>query len=64
MFGSNLIAVDTQKVKFTKTLPPDMDMNIFNLGLIMNYIPRTTTKPKKGWELYSALWRNQDDQAQ
>lgn len=56
LFRSSLIAVDTQKVKFTKTLPPDIDMSIFNLGVDYElYTTNYRRNPRRGWELYSSV---------
>jgi outer membrane protein assembly factor BamA len=56
LFRSNLISVDTQKIKFTKALPPDVDMGILNLGVDYElYSTNYRRNPRRGWEVYSAV---------
>jgi outer membrane protein assembly factor BamA len=56
LFKTNLVAVDTQKIKSTKQLPADIDMGIYNLGV--DYELFTTNyrrNPRRGWELFSGV---------
>jgi outer membrane protein assembly factor BamA len=56
LFRSNLVDVDTARIKSTKRLPNDMDMGIINLGV--DYELFTTNyrrNPRRGWELFSTV---------
>nr|WP_214460014.1 ShlB/FhaC/HecB family hemolysin secretion/activation protein [Flavihumibacter fluvii] len=56
LLSSSLLTVDTQKIKSTKTLPPDADMRIYNLGVDYElYTTNYRRNPRRGWELYSSV---------
>lgn len=56
LFRSNLLTVDTQQIKFTRSLPPDIDMSIFNLGVDYELITTNYRRnPRRGWELFTSV---------
>ncbi len=56
LFRTNLVNVDTGRIKATKRLPNDIDMSIVNLGV--DYELFTTNyrrNPRRGWELFGSV---------
>ncbi|KYP15301.1 ShlB/FhaC/HecB family hemolysin secretion/activation protein [Flavihumibacter sp. CACIAM 22H1] len=56
LFRTNLVNIDTNRIKASKRLPTDIDMSIVNLGV--DYDLNTTNyrrNPRKGWELYGSV---------
>lgn len=56
LFRTNLVNVDTSRIKATKRLPTDIDMSIVNLGV--DYELFTTNyrrNPRRGWEVFGSV---------
>jgi outer membrane protein assembly factor BamA len=56
LFRTNLVNVDTNRIKSTKRLPNDIDMSIVNLGV--DYELFTTNyrrNPRRGWEVFGSV---------
>ena len=56
LFRTNLVNVDTSRIKASKRLPTDIDMSIVNLGV--DYELFTTNyrrNPRRGWELFGSV---------
>ncbi|WP_290795127.1 ShlB/FhaC/HecB family hemolysin secretion/activation protein [Flavihumibacter sp. UBA7668] len=56
LFRTNLVNVDTNRIKASKRLPNDIDMSIVNLGVDYElYTTNYRRNPRKGWELYGSV---------
>lgn len=56
IFRTNLIDIDTNRIKSTKRLPNDIDMGIVNLGVDYElYTTNYRRNPRRGWELFGSV---------
>ena len=52
LLGTNLVSVDTNRIRQTKMLPVDVDRNIVNLGVDYELVATNYRRnPRRGWEL-------------
>ncbi len=56
LFRTNLVNVDTNRIKSSKRLPNDIDMSIVNLGVDYELITTNYRRnPRRGWEAFGSV---------